>query len=155
MYRFEPVVEPTRQPWFPDPQLFTSAFIILVWSDKTYGIRSFGKHQEDLMYPWTAALAAAGMPCCALAGCSMNVGGTNVPTFAKAALEEDISERLTEAGERPEWSRDCSPTRADSKCSRSAVNRAWRASHVRRHIVTSTQEGCGCGAPPRCRTSTA
>jgi hypothetical protein len=54
------------------------------------------------MYPSTAALAAAGMLCCALAGCSMNVGGNNVPTVAKEALQEDISERLANAGERPE-----------------------------------------------------
>ncbi len=43
------------------------------------------------MNPSTAALAAARALCCALAGCSMNVGGNNVPTVAKGALQADIS----------------------------------------------------------------
>lgn len=54
------------------------------------------------MRPSAAVLAAAGMMCCALSGCSLNSGGINVPTVSRRALQEDISERLADAGEKPE-----------------------------------------------------
>lgn len=54
------------------------------------------------MHPSTAVLAAVGMMCCALSGCSLNGGGINVPTVSRRALQEDISERLADAGEKPE-----------------------------------------------------
>ncbi len=54
------------------------------------------------MRPSAAVLAAAGMMCCALSGCSLNGGGINVPTVSRRALQEDISERLDDAGEKPE-----------------------------------------------------
>ena len=50
------------------------------------------------MYASTAALAAAGVLCCALSGCSANGGGSNVPTVPRQALQDDISRRLAEAG---------------------------------------------------------
>lgn len=54
------------------------------------------------MYRFTAALAAAGLLCCALSGCSVNGGGSNVPTVSRQALQDDISRRLAEAGEKPQ-----------------------------------------------------
>ena len=54
------------------------------------------------MYCFTAVLAAAGMVCCALSGCTANGGGSNVPTVSRQALQEDISRRLAEAGEKPQ-----------------------------------------------------
>lgn len=54
------------------------------------------------MFPSGAVLAAAGMLCCALAGCSTNSGGINVPTVSRRALQEDIAKRLADAGEKPE-----------------------------------------------------
>jgi hypothetical protein len=54
------------------------------------------------VYPSTAILAAAGMLCCALSGCSVNSGALNVPTVSSRALQEDISRRLADAGEKPE-----------------------------------------------------
>lgn len=54
------------------------------------------------MHPLTACLAAAGLLCCGLAGCSVNSGGINVPTVSRRALQEDITRRLAEAGEKPE-----------------------------------------------------
>ena len=54
------------------------------------------------MHSSTAVLAAAGMLCCVLAGCSLNDGGINVPTVSRRALQEDISERLADAGEKPQ-----------------------------------------------------
>jgi uncharacterized protein DUF4333 len=54
------------------------------------------------MHPLTACLAAGGLLCCALAGCSVNSGGINVPTVSRRALQEDIAHRLAEAGEKPE-----------------------------------------------------
>ncbi len=54
------------------------------------------------MYPSAAALAAVGMLCSVLAGCSTNVGVNNVPRVSKGALQEDISERLAKAGEQPD-----------------------------------------------------
>src|ERR1700710_187937 len=54
------------------------------------------------MHPTTAVLAAAGLLCCVLAGCSVNSGGTNVPTVSRTALQDDIARRLADAGERPQ-----------------------------------------------------
>ena len=54
------------------------------------------------MYPSTAILATAGMLCCALSGCSLNGGALNVPAVSSRALQEDISRRLADAGEKPE-----------------------------------------------------
>ena len=54
------------------------------------------------MYPSTAVLAAVGMVCCAVSGCSMNSGGINVPTVSRTALQKDIADRLADAGEKPE-----------------------------------------------------
>ncbi len=54
------------------------------------------------MHPSTAVLAAAGLLCCVAAGCSMNSGGTNLPTVSRTALQEDIAQRLADAGEKPE-----------------------------------------------------
>src|SRR4029079_15300360 len=48
------------------------------------------------------ALAAAGLLCCVLAGCSVNSGGTNLPTVSMTALQEDIAQALAGAGEKPE-----------------------------------------------------
>jgi hypothetical protein len=50
----------------------------------------------------TAVLAAAGLLCCALSGCSVNGGGLNVPTVSRTALQQDIAQRLADAGEKPE-----------------------------------------------------
>ena len=50
----------------------------------------------------TAVLAAAGLLCCALSGCSVNGGGLNVPTVSRTALQQDIAQRLANAGEKPE-----------------------------------------------------
>jgi hypothetical protein len=44
------------------------------------------------VYSSTAVLAAAGMLCCALSGCTANGGGSNVPTVSRQALQEDISD---------------------------------------------------------------
>jgi uncharacterized protein DUF4333 len=54
------------------------------------------------MHSSTAVLAAAGMVCCALSGCSTDGAEINVPTVSRTALQQDISERLADAGERPE-----------------------------------------------------
>ena len=54
------------------------------------------------MYSSTAVLAAAGMLCCALSDCTENGSGSNVPTVSRQALQEDISRRLAEAGEKPQ-----------------------------------------------------
>lgn len=54
------------------------------------------------MHDVTAVLAAVGLLCCALSGCSMNSGGINVPTVSRSALQEDIGKRLTHAAEQPE-----------------------------------------------------
>lgn len=50
----------------------------------------------------TAVVAAAGLFCCVLSGCSFSAGVNNVPTVSKDALQEDISQRLAEASEQPE-----------------------------------------------------
>ena len=50
----------------------------------------------------TAVVAAAGLVCCVLAGCSVNGGGTNLPRVSRTALQEDIAHRLADAGEKPE-----------------------------------------------------
>jgi hypothetical protein len=42
------------------------------------------------------------MLCCALSGCGTNSAGINVPTVSRRALQEDIADRLADAGERPE-----------------------------------------------------
>jgi hypothetical protein len=49
-----------------------------------------------------AVLASAGLLCCALSGCSVNGSGSNLPTVSRKALQEDISQRLADAGERPQ-----------------------------------------------------
>jgi Domain of unknown function (DUF4333) len=54
------------------------------------------------VHPTAAVLAAVGMLCCALSGCSMNSGETNVPTVPRTALQTDIADRLADAGEKPE-----------------------------------------------------
>ena len=54
------------------------------------------------MHPSTAVAAAAGLLCSVLAGCGVNSGETNVPTVSRAALQQDIANRLAEAGEKPE-----------------------------------------------------
>ena len=54
------------------------------------------------MHPSTVVLAAAGLLCCVLAGCRVNSGATNVPTVSRTALQEDIAQRLADAGEKPE-----------------------------------------------------
>jgi hypothetical protein len=54
------------------------------------------------MHPTTAVLAAAGLLCCVLTGCSVNSDGTNVPTVSRTALQEDIARRLADAGEKPQ-----------------------------------------------------
>jgi hypothetical protein len=46
--------------------------------------------------------AAAGLLCCALSGCGVNGSGSNVPTVSRQALQEDISQRLADAGEKPQ-----------------------------------------------------
>ena len=53
------------------------------------------------MHLSAAVLASAGMLCCALSGCGLN-GSSNVPTVSRKALQEDISQRLAEAGEKPQ-----------------------------------------------------
>lgn len=50
----------------------------------------------------TAVVAAAGTLCWVLAGCSFNFSANDIPTVAKDALQKDISERLSKAGEQPE-----------------------------------------------------
>jgi hypothetical protein len=50
----------------------------------------------------TAVLAAAGLLCGALSGCTVNGGGLNVPTVSRTALQQDIAQRLADAGEKPE-----------------------------------------------------
>lgn len=47
------------------------------------------------------AFAAAGMGCAGLSGCSFQIGG-GPPTVAQDDLQNDISERLANAGEKPE-----------------------------------------------------
>ncbi len=54
------------------------------------------------MHLSTAVLASAGMLCCTLSGCGLNGSGSNVPTVSRQALQEDISQRLAEAGEKPQ-----------------------------------------------------
>ncbi|WP_123025744.1 DUF4333 domain-containing protein [Mycolicibacterium stellerae] len=54
------------------------------------------------MHPSTAVVAAAALFCCVSSGCSVNSGGTNVPTVSRTALQEDIAERLADAGEKPD-----------------------------------------------------
>ena len=54
------------------------------------------------MYPSTAVLAAAGMACCLLVGCSVDNSAINVPTVSRKALQEDIARRLGDAGEKPQ-----------------------------------------------------
>ena len=54
------------------------------------------------MHPSAAVLASAGMLCCALSGCGLNGSGSNVPTVSRKALQEDISQRLADAGEKPQ-----------------------------------------------------
>jgi Domain of unknown function (DUF4333) len=54
------------------------------------------------MHRSTAVLAAAWLLCCVLAGCSVNSGGSNVPTVSGSALQEDIAQRLADAGDKPE-----------------------------------------------------
>jgi hypothetical protein len=53
------------------------------------------------MHPSTAVLAATGLLCCVLTGCSVSSGGTNVPRVSRTALQEDIAKRLADAGEKP------------------------------------------------------
>ena len=50
----------------------------------------------------TAVVAAAGLVCCVLSGCSANGGGTNLPRVSRTSLQEDIAHRLADAGEEPE-----------------------------------------------------
>ena len=50
----------------------------------------------------TAVVAAAGLVCCVLPGCSANGGGTNLPRVSRTALQQDIAHRLADAGEKPE-----------------------------------------------------
>ena len=50
----------------------------------------------------TAALAAASLLCCLLPGCGTNDIGPNLPTVSRTALQEDISRRLADAGEKPQ-----------------------------------------------------
>jgi hypothetical protein len=52
--------------------------------------------------PSTAVLASAGLLCCALSGCGLDGSGSNVPTVSRKALQEDISQRLADAGEKPQ-----------------------------------------------------
>jgi Domain of unknown function (DUF4333) len=54
------------------------------------------------LHPSSAIFAAAGVLGCVLAGCSVNSGGSNVPRASKRALQEDIAERLADAGDKPE-----------------------------------------------------
>ena len=42
----------------------------------------------------TAVVAAAGLVCCVLPGCSANGGGTNLPRVSRTALQQDIAHRL-------------------------------------------------------------
>src|SRR6476659_2159140 len=53
----------------------------------------------------TAVVAAAGLVCCVLPGCSANGGGTNLPRVSRTALQQDIAHRLADAGEKPESAR--------------------------------------------------
>lgn len=48
-----------------------------------------------------AALAAAALTGAALSGCSFSIGGSGKPIVAKGDLQNDISERLAKAGEKP------------------------------------------------------
>ena len=54
------------------------------------------------MHRSTATLAAAGLLCCLLPGCSTNGIEPNLPTVSRTALQEDISRRLADAGEKPQ-----------------------------------------------------
>ena len=54
------------------------------------------------MHLSAAVLASAGMLSCALSGCGLNGSGSNVPTVSRKALQEDISQRLADAGEEPQ-----------------------------------------------------
>lgn len=49
-----------------------------------------------------AVLASAGLLWCALSGCSVDGSGSNLPTVSRKALQEDISQRLADAGEKPQ-----------------------------------------------------
>jgi hypothetical protein len=56
----------------------------------------------ERVHPSTAALAGVGLLCCALSGCGTNGGGINVPTVSRTALQQDIAQRLADAGEKPD-----------------------------------------------------
>ena len=45
----------------------------------------------------TAVVAAAGLVCCVLPGCSANGGGTNLPRVSRTAFQHEIAHRLADA----------------------------------------------------------
>ena len=50
----------------------------------------------------TAVLGALAIVCAVLSGCTFSAGVNSTPTVAKDALQKDIADRLTKAGEQPE-----------------------------------------------------
>jgi Domain of unknown function (DUF4333) len=54
------------------------------------------------MRTMAAALGAVGVGCAALSGCSFEFGTKNTPTVSQDDLQNDISQRLSEAGEKPQ-----------------------------------------------------
>jgi Domain of unknown function (DUF4333) len=50
----------------------------------------------------TAVMGGLAIVCAGLAGCSFSAGVNSTPSVSKDALQKDIAERLTKAGEQPE-----------------------------------------------------